>query len=60
LVCKIQLNLIAGGLHPQHNTKYFRVGHMHVSVTDSKEKHIQKTIDAIKVALIEVGYKITN
>ena len=34
---------------------------MHVSVTDSKENnHIQKTIDAIKGALIEVGYKITN
>ena len=33
---------------------------MHKSVTDVEEKHIEKTIDAIKGALIEVGYKITE
>lgn len=52
--------VLAGGLHPQHNTKYFRVGHMHRSVTDVKENHIQKTLDAIQGALVELGYKISK
>jgi hypothetical protein len=32
---------------------------MHRSVTDDKENHIQKTLDAIQEALGEVGYKIS-
>ena len=32
--------VVAGGLHPSHNTKYFRIGHMNVSAMDLDNGHI--------------------
>ncbi|KAJ3191022.1 hypothetical protein HK101_008163 [Irineochytrium annulatum] len=50
--------IIAGGLHPEHAVKYFRVGHMNVSsVNDSQNHHLDTTLKAIREALKEVGYK---
>ncbi|KAJ3016542.1 UNVERIFIED_CONTAM: hypothetical protein HDU68_012162 [Siphonaria sp. JEL0065] len=51
--------VLAGGLHPEHNTKYFRVGHMNVSVVnDGLLGHLDVTLNAIKAALGECGYKL--
>ncbi|KAJ3083254.1 hypothetical protein HDU99_000170 [Rhizoclosmatium hyalinum] len=51
--------LLAGGLHPEHAAKYFRVGHMNVSVVnDSMLGHLDVTLGAIKSALQECGFKL--
>ncbi|KAJ3393276.1 hypothetical protein HDU84_002355 [Entophlyctis sp. JEL0112] len=51
--------VLAGGLHPEHATKYFRIGHMNVSVVnDSMLGHLDVTLNAIKAALQECGHKI--
>lgn len=49
--------IFAGGLHKEIASKYFRFGHMGVSVTDPKRGDIDKALDALKSGLIEVGYK---
>jgi len=46
--------MVAGGLHPDMATKYFRVGHMGVSVREPSRGHLQTTMDAIKGALDQV------
>ncbi|KAJ3037476.1 hypothetical protein HDV00_001651 [Rhizophlyctis rosea] len=46
--------VVAGGLHPAHGTKYFRVGHMNVSAVDPSLGHITKTLDAIEASLKEL------
>lgn len=43
--------VVAGGLHPQHNTKYFRVGHMNVSAVDLENGHIDKVISVLETSL---------
>ncbi|KAI8902570.1 pyridoxal phosphate-dependent transferase [Globomyces pollinis-pini] len=43
--------VVAGGLHPLHNTKYFRVGHMNVSATELENGHIDKVIAALESSL---------
>ncbi|KAJ3115435.1 hypothetical protein HDU96_000671 [Phlyctochytrium bullatum] len=44
--------VLAGGLHPEHATKYFRIGHMNVSaIRDPSAGHLDKTLNAIKNAL---------
>ncbi|KAI8905964.1 pyridoxal phosphate-dependent transferase [Gorgonomyces haynaldii] len=42
--------VIAGGLHPQHNTKYFRIGHMNVSAIDDNG-HLDTVIQALQKSL---------
>lgn len=49
--------VFAGGLHKEIATKYIRIGHMGVSVTDPKRDDIDKAIEALKSGLAEVGYK---
>jgi len=49
--------VFAGGLHKEIATKYFRFGHMGVSVTNSDLGHIDKAIEALKSSLAEAGYK---
>jgi alanine-glyoxylate transaminase/serine-glyoxylate transaminase/serine-pyruvate transaminase len=36
--------------------KYFRIGHMGVSVTDTKRDDLQKSLEALEFGLAEVGY----
>ncbi|CAJ0915735.1 7941_t:CDS:2, partial [Entrophospora sp. SA101] len=48
--------VIAGGLHKEIATKYFRIGHMGVSVTEPERKHVEKTIEALRLGLKELGY----
>ncbi|KAJ3284035.1 hypothetical protein HK104_010126, partial [Borealophlyctis nickersoniae] len=53
--------VVAGGLHPQHATKYFRVGHMNVSVVDLKRGHLDKTLAAVENAVkYAVVYKVSQ
>ncbi|PWW78721.1 PLP-dependent transferase [Tuber magnatum] len=49
--------VFAGGLHKEIATKYFRFGHMGVSVTNADLGHIDKAIEALKSSLAEAGYK---
>ncbi|KAG0634539.1 pyridoxal phosphate-dependent transferase [Tuber brumale] len=49
--------VFAGGLHKEIATKYFRFGHMGVSVTNGDSGHIDKAIEALKSSLAEAGYK---
>lgn len=48
--------IFAGGLHKEIATKYFRFGHMGVSVTNGDLGHIQKALEAMKESLNEAGY----
>ncbi|KAK9479132.1 pyridoxal phosphate-dependent transferase [Lipomyces japonicus] len=50
--------VLAGGLHKEIAAKYFRIGHMGVSVTDEDRGDFEKALAAIKESLVEVGYKI--
>ncbi|KAJ3188718.1 hypothetical protein HDU85_004432 [Gaertneriomyces sp. JEL0708] len=43
--------VVAGGLHPQHAAKYFRIGHMNVSAVNPHNNHIQQTLQAVDGAL---------
>jgi alanine-glyoxylate transaminase/serine-glyoxylate transaminase/serine-pyruvate transaminase len=48
--------VMAGGLHKEIATKYFRFGHMGVSVTNGDLGHIDNAIKALKESLAEAGY----
>lgn len=48
--------IFAGGLHKEIATKYFRFGHMGVSVTNGNLGHIQKALGALKESLNDAGY----
>lgn len=48
---------IAGGIHKEIATKYFRVGHMGISATATNLGHVDKTLEAILDSLKELGYK---
>jgi alanine-glyoxylate transaminase/serine-glyoxylate transaminase/serine-pyruvate transaminase len=43
--------IFAGGLHKEIATKYFRFGHMGVSVTNGDLGHIEKALAALKESL---------
>ncbi|KAL7749521.1 hypothetical protein RI367_005076 [Sorochytrium milnesiophthora] len=48
---------IAGGLHPEIATKYFRVGHMGLSVMEESQRgYVARTTQALKEALGECGF----
>ncbi|RPA91259.1 PLP-dependent transferase [Choiromyces venosus 120613-1] len=49
--------VFAGGLHKEIAPKYFRFGHMGVSVMNGDLGHIDKAIEALKSSLVEAGYK---
>jgi len=49
--------VVAGGLHRDCAAKYFRIGHMNISVTQPDRGHIDATLSAIESALKECGYK---
>lgn len=48
---------LAGGLHKDIATKYFRIGHMGISAINPSLGHIDKTLNAILESLKELGYK---
>lgn len=52
--------VIAGGLHKVIGPKYFRVGHMGISVTEPERKHVEKTIEALRGNLKDLGCKGDN
>jgi len=49
--------VIAAGLHKEIKEKYFRIGHMGVTVTDSSRGDIDKIISALKTAFAEARVK---
>jgi alanine-glyoxylate transaminase/serine-glyoxylate transaminase/serine-pyruvate transaminase len=51
--------VVAAGLHKDIKDKYFRVGHMGVSVVDTERGDLDKVIKGIKEAFAEAGYKST-
>ncbi|KAI9802217.1 MAG: hypothetical protein M1825_002938 [Sarcosagium campestre] len=48
--------VFAGGLHREIVGKYFRFGHMGVSVTDPKRDDIDRAIQALEASLADLGY----
>lgn len=50
--------IVAGGLHKQIGSTYFRVGHMGYSV--SRRDHVIQVLGAIEKALLEQGYKLES
>ncbi|KAI8384594.1 pyridoxal phosphate-dependent transferase [Radiomyces spectabilis] len=48
---------IAGGILKDIATKYFRIGHMGISVMEDERQHIPKVVDALTSSLTELGYK---
>ncbi|KAK9455564.1 pyridoxal phosphate-dependent transferase [Dipodascopsis uninucleata] len=48
--------VLAGGLHKEIATKYFRIGHMGVSVTGEDRDDLKEAVEAIKSSLAEIGY----
>lgn len=49
--------VMAGGLHKEIATKYFRFGHMGVSVMNEDLGHIDKAIAALREAFVEAGHQ---
>jgi len=55
--------VIAGGLHREIKDKYFRIGHMGISVIDTTTRHdLERVKDALRNVLNAAGYvnKTTN
>ena len=48
---------LAAGIHKDIATKYFRIGHMGVSVTNTKLGHLDYVLKSLPEALAEAGYK---
>lgn len=48
--------VLAGGLHKDIKSKYFRVGHMGISSVEGERKHMDKLTNALKEALKEAGF----
>ncbi|WFD36374.1 hypothetical protein MCUN1_003253 [Malassezia cuniculi] len=46
-----------GGLHKEVKDKYFRIGHMGISVTDPSRGDLRRVLDALREVLAEIGYK---
>ena len=50
--------IFAAGLHKDCKGKYFRVGHMGVSVMDEKRGDLERAMKALEEGLVEAGYKV--
>lgn len=48
--------MVAGGLHKEIAPRYFRIGHMGVSVMEDRRGHLDNTLRVIKEALQEAGH----
>ncbi len=51
--------VVAGGLHKQIGSKYFRVGHMGYSVYGGRVEHLLRAVNAIEKSLVDHGCKVT-
>ena len=49
--------VVAAGLHSEIKTRYFRIGHMGVTVVDKSRGDIETILKALKESLEECGYK---
>lgn len=49
--------VVAGGLHKEIKDKYFRVGHMGITVKDTTNRHdLEKVKDGLRNVLKAAGY----
>jgi alanine-glyoxylate transaminase/serine-glyoxylate transaminase/serine-pyruvate transaminase len=48
--------IVAGGLHPEIRTRYFRVGHMGYAIT--RQEMLLRTVEAIGAALRDAGASV--
>ena len=49
--------VVAGGLHKDIKDKYFRIGHMGVSVVDTTTRHdLEQVKDALRAVFKAAGY----
>jgi len=46
--------VFAGGLHKQHAARYFRIGHMGITVTNLQNGFLDKAIKALEQTLVEI------
>ncbi|KAK4686641.1 hypothetical protein P7C73_g3481, partial [Tremellales sp. Uapishka_1] len=49
--------VVAGGLHKEIVSEYFRVGHMGITVVETKRGDLEKVIKGVKAVLEEKGWK---
>lgn len=49
--------VLGGGLHKDCRDKYFRIGHMGISVVDSSRDDLQRVLNGLREVLAEIGYK---
>lgn len=49
--------VFAGGLHKEIAAKYFRIGHMGISVTDPKRDDVDSALKALREGLADLGYQ---
>jgi len=49
--------MVAGGLHADIAPRYFRIGHMGISVMEGGRGHIANVLRVLKEALVEAGHK---
>jgi len=47
--------VVAGGLHKDIKTKYFRIGHMGITVVDRDRGDVDKILSTLKETLAELG-----
>lgn len=50
--------VVAAGLHADIKTKYFRIGHMGITVVDKSRGDLESILKAARESLEEAGYKI--
>eukprot|EP00011_Vannellida_sp_DIVA3-517-6-12_P009281 CAMPEP_0114631822 /NCGR_PEP_ID=MMETSP0168-20121206/14613_1 /TAXON_ID=95228 ORGANISM="Vannella sp., Strain DIVA3 517/6/12" /NCGR_SAMPLE_ID=MMETSP0168 /ASSEMBLY_ACC=CAM_ASM_000044 /LENGTH=390 /DNA_ID=CAMNT_0001843405 /DNA_START=1 /DNA_END=1173 /DNA_ORIENTATION=- len=48
--------IVAGGLHKDIKSEYFRVGHMGVTARQADKAYVNRTIAAVRAALEDCGY----
>lgn len=48
--------VVSGGLHKEIKEKYFRIGHMGISVTDPTRQDVQRIKEVLKDVLNAAGY----
>jgi len=49
--------VVAGGLHKDIKTKYFRIGHMGITAVQPERGDIDKILTSLTESLAELGFK---
>jgi len=49
--------IVAGGLHKDIKTKYFRIGHMGITAVQRERGDVDSILSALRASLQELGFK---